>query len=249
MINPPKNWFDQGGQNYAQYRPEYPAQLAELLAGLAPDMDLAVDVGCGTGQFTALLAPRFKQVLGIDPSQSQIDHATPVANVAYLCAPAERLPVDNYSASLITAAQAAHWFRLPAFYDEVRRIAKPGALLALITYGVLTLEPALNERFQQFYTHEIGPYWPPERALVDTGYATLLFPFNELQAPTLHIQHEWTLPQFLGYVSTWSAIRAAQEHLGDAILNNFSMDLAKAWGDPSTTRPVRWPIHLRIGTL
>ncbi|HEX5484436.1 MAG TPA: class I SAM-dependent methyltransferase [Limnobacter sp.] len=249
MINPPKNWFDLGGQHYAQFRPEYPAELATWLAGLTPDLDLAVDVGCGTGQFTTLLAQSFKRVLGVDPSQSQIAHATPLANVSYLCAPAEQLPVDNRCASLITAAQAAHWFQLPAFYDEVRRIAKPGAVLALITYGVLTLEAALNARFQQFYTDEIGPHWPPERALVDSGYATLPFPFDEQQAPALHIQHEWTLPQFLGYVSTWSAIRAAREAQGDAILTRFADDLAHAWGDPSTVRPVRWPIHLRLGNL
>lgn len=30
-----KNWFDQGGQAYARFRPEYPAELAAYLASVA----------------------------------------------------------------------------------------------------------------------------------------------------------------------------------------------------------------------
>ncbi len=52
------------------------------------------------------------------------------------------------------------WFDPPDFYAEVRRITKPGAVLALIIYGVLCLDDDLNARFQQFYGREIRPYWP-----------------------------------------------------------------------------------------
>jgi predicted TPR repeat methyltransferase len=47
-----KNWFDDGGQAYARFRPEYPPVLASYLASLVPGHFLAVDVGCGTGQLT-----------------------------------------------------------------------------------------------------------------------------------------------------------------------------------------------------
>jgi SAM-dependent methyltransferase len=248
-LHPARNWFDQGGRAYARFRPEYPRALAAFLASAAPDDSLAVDVGCGNGQLTQLLAPYFKQVVGLDPSADQIANAVPNERIRYECAPAEQLPVPDASASLVTAAQAAHWFDLPAFYREVRRIAVPGAVVALVSYGVLRLEPPLDGRFQAFYRDEIGPYWPPERKLVDTGYATLDFPFEEMAPPSLDIRLEWHLSDFIGYVLTWSATRSAREAGKDALLMAFFDDIAALWGDPNAKRPVSWPINMRIGRV
>jgi SAM-dependent methyltransferase len=251
--SPSRNWFDQGGQAYARFRPEYPPELAAFLASQAPDGRLAVDVGCGNGQLTQLLAPFFDRVVGLDPSADQIANAAPDERIDYRCAPAEQLPLPDASASLVTAAQAAHWFDLPAFYREVRRIGVPGAVLALISYGVLALDPALDPaldaRFQTFYWDEIGPYWPPERKLVDTGYATIDFPFEELARPSLDIRLEWNLSEFLGYLSTWSAVRSAREAGQEALVMQFADDMAQAWGEPDRRRAIAWPINMRIGRL
>lgn len=244
-----RNWFDQGGQAYARFRPEYPTELASYLASLAPDRLLAVDVGCGNGQLTRLLAEHFDAVVGFDPSADQIAHTAPQQNVNYACAPAEGLPLLDRSASLITAAQAAHWFDLPRFYAEVRRVAEPNAILALISYGVLRLDVALGERFEQFYWQEIGPYWPAERKLVDSGYATLDFPFAEFPGPDIAIRLEWNLEEFLGYVSTWSAVRSAREAGREDLLHDFAADMAGHWGDPATRHLVSWPINMRIGRV
>lgn len=244
-----RNWFDQGGQAYARFRPEYPDSLVAFLASHARDRRLAVDVGCGNGQLTQLLASYFNQVLGLDPSADQIANTIAHERIHYQRAPAEQLPVRDASADLITAAQAAHWFDLPEFYREARRIGSPGALLALISYGVLELEPALNERFQKFYWEEIGPYWPPQRKLVDTKYATIEFPFDELTAPDLAIRAEWKLAEFLGYLQTWSAIQNAKEAGKEGLLVDFASDIVRAWGDPEHSRLVRWPINMRIGKI
>jgi len=244
-----KNWFDQGGNDYARFRPEYPSQLASYLASVAPAGGLALDVGCGNGQLTQLLAPHFREVVGLDPSADQIANASPRDGVRYLCAPAERLPLADHCASLITAAQAAHWFDLPAFYSEARRVATPGGVLALISYGVLDLAPPLNERFQRFYRDEIGPYWPAERKLVDSGYATIDFPFEEFTAPAMQIRVTWRLPEFLGYLQTWSAVRSAREAGREDILLTFARDIEALWDDAQTQRPVAWPINMRIGRI
>jgi len=243
------NWFDQGGRAYARFRPEYPRQLGTYLAELAPEHRAAVDVGCGNGQLTQLLVPYFDRVVGLDPSEDQIANAAPGSRIEFQCAAAEKLPLADGSASLITAAQAAHWFDLPAFYREVRRVGAPGAVVALISYGVLKLEPSLNGRFQRFYREEIGPYWPPERKLVDSGYATIEFPFDEITPPALDIHLEWHVSEFLGYMLTWSAVRRAKEDGNEAVLMAFARELATLWGDPDRKRPVSWPVNMRIGRL
>jgi len=244
-----KNWFDQGGRAYANFRPHYPPEVASYLASLASGTGLAVDVGCGNGQLTRLLADHFATVVGFDPSAEQLAHAYLDERISYRCAPAEQLPLPDRSAKLITAAQAAHWFDLPAFYGEVRRVVVPRGVLALISYGVLTLEPELDERFQRFYRDEIGPFWPPERKLVDSGYATIDFPFAGITPPSMEIRLRWSLSEFLGYISTWSAFRSAREAGRDDIFQNCAEDLAAAWGDPGIRRVIAWPIAMRIGRL
>lgn len=245
----PRNWFDAGASDYARFRPEYPPELAAALACLTPRLRLAVDVGCGNGQLTRLLSAHYEAVVGLDPSADQLSHAGHDERITYLRAPAEQLPLDTHSADLITAAQAAHWFDLPAFYQEVRRVAVPGGVLALISYGVLELEPSLNDRFQTFYWNEIGPYWPPERKLVDEGYAGIDFPFKPLPAPKMHIEREWQLSEFLGYLQTWSAVRHAKMAGQGDVLVRFADALAAAWGDGAQRRPIRWPLNMRIGRL
>lgn len=247
--NASRNWFDQGGQAYARFRPEYPPELARFLASVSPGTSLAIDVGCGSGQLTVQLAARFDKVLGADPSADQIANAIEHPRVGYVRAPAERLPVPDHSAQLITAAQAAHWFDLPRFYEEVRRIAAPNALLALVSYGVPRLEDALDARFSRFYRNEMGPYWPAERKLVDSGYADLPFPFEERAAPAMEIRKAWRPRELLGYISTWSAVRSVREAGREDILQCFADDLAALWGDPAHSREVRWPINMRLGTL
>jgi SAM-dependent methyltransferase len=244
-----RNWFDQRGDAYARYRPDYPDELARFLAGVSPDTGTAVDVGCGNGQLTRQLAGYFDAVVGLDPSVEQIAHAMRHERVRYAVASAEQLGVASHRFSLITAAQAAHWFDLSRFYGEVRRVARPGAVLALISYGVLRLEEGLHDRFVTFYTDEIGAYWPPERRLVDGGYTELAFPFPEMPRPALEIRRQWNAHAFLGYVSTWSATRRAREAGQEAMLSAFSRDLLALWGDPERVRPLVWPINLRLGRV
>lgn len=250
MTDVAANWFDQGGEGYSRYRPDYPEALARYLRSQAPDGRLAVDVGCGTGQLTQLLARFFDRVTGTDPSADQLAHAAAADGVEYLCAPAENLGLEAGSASLITAAQAAHWFDLPAFYAEARRIAKPGAVLALISYGVPVLDDAaLDARFAAFYHEEIGPYWPPERQMVDTGYAGLDFPFEELTPPPLRIERRWNAGEFLGYISTWSAVRRAREAGREDILSRFAAEFLPLWEEEDRERLICWPVAMRIGKI
>lgn len=248
--NSSRNWFDQGGEAYASFRPNYPVELATYLASITPQSKLAVDVGCGTGQLTQLLANKFEQVIGYDPSATQIANAIPQPNVRYICSAAENLALPDQAVDLITAAQAAHWFDLPKFYHQVRSALRKDGVIALISYGVLELEPALNERFQHFYWQEIGPFWSPERKLVDSGYSTIDFPFSEIKPPLMYIQLEWQLADFLGYLSTWSAVRNAHEIGRDQVLQNFAHDIAELWGgDSKTTKKISWKINMRVGAL
>lgn len=246
---PRSNWFT-GGAEYASFRPSYPTQVSGFLAEHTPGTGVAVDVGCGTGQLSVQLADYFDRVLAFDPSESQLASATEHPNIAYGVASAEKLPVEDGSADLVTAAQAAHWFTLPDFYAEARRIGREGALIALVSYGVLRISDAdVQERFGRFYYDEIGPYWDPERRYVDEGYRTMPFPFEELDVPELSIDADLDREAFLGYVGTWSAVRKAERQGRSDLFQNFASDLVDIWGDNGRPRQVSWPVAVRAGRL
>jgi hypothetical protein len=152
-------------------------------------------------------------------------------------------------ADLAVAAQAAHWFDLPGYYAEVRRVARPGAVVALISYGNVRADATVGPLIDQFYSEALGPLWPPERRVVEDGYRSLPFPFQELATPPFEIRVDWTLADMMGYVDTWSAVRAMERVEGRGPIVAFGSKLARAWGDPQTARPVRWPLSLRVGRV
>ncbi|KAJ6655778.1 hypothetical protein lerEdw1_004831 [Lerista edwardsae] len=98
---------------------------------------LAVDVGCGSGQSTHILASRFEKVIGTDISKAQIEAAKQAAhppNISYLVCPAEDLPFEDASVDLVTAFAAAHWFDMSRFMKEVDRVLKPSGCVVFSSY-------------------------------------------------------------------------------------------------------------------
>lgn len=251
MTDERQTHFQTGGAGYAQFRPAYPPALAAALADLPASPGRALDVGCGSGQLTVLLAEHFDEVLATDVSADQLANAPPHARVTYLEGPAEELVADDRSIDLVVAAQAAHWFDLDKFYAEARRVARAGAVIALVTYGKSHIlgDEAVETRYQRFYQEEIGPYWPSERRHVERGYADLAFPFERVTIPAQEIAVDWDLAAVIGYAGTWSATKKAAKAGAAHLLPAFEADMARLWGDPATPRRVVWPITVRAGRL
>lgn len=244
-----KDHFSTRSGDYAAYRPTYPAALVDYLASCCAQTEMALDVGCGTGQLSVLLADRFDHVIATDASPQQIERAEAHERVAYRVAPAEASGLPDHAVDLITAAQAAHWFDLDAFYAEARRVGKPGAVLALVTYGVIQADPEINGAIQHFYKDVVGPYWPPERRHVEEGYRSFAFPFEEWSAPPLAIEVQWQASDLLGYVETWSAVRGLETAKGRAPLDEFRRRLLVLWDEPQRRRMIRFPLSLRVGRI
>ncbi|NXQ14881.1 CRG1 methyltransferase, partial [Peucedramus taeniatus] len=113
--------------------------LSYLREKKAIPAELAVDVGCGSGQGTHFLGEHFKKVVGTDISEAQIQEAkdTPCSpNISYLVCPAEELPFQDASVDVLTSFTAAHWFDIERFMQEAERVVKPGGCVAISTYTV-----------------------------------------------------------------------------------------------------------------
>lgn len=234
--------------HYARFRPTYPAALFAWLADAAPGRELAWDCAAGSGQASLDLARRFTRVIATDASRTQIDAAPPHPNVEYRVAPAEASGLPEAAADLIAVAQALHWFDLDRFYAEARRVLKPGGILAAWTYGAQTVdETRVDACVRTFYRETVGSHWPPERQHVESGYRTLPFPFREIPHPEFHMTANWTLPELLGYLRSWSATGRYLAARGTDPVDGLAMELLPLWGEPSARRRVIWPLSLRVG--
>lgn len=244
-----KDHFSGHAADYASARPVYPPALAAALAALSPGRALALDCGCGSGQLSTLLAAHFDRVVATDASAAQIRNAVPHPRVEYRAAPAEASGLPDHCADLIVAAQAAHWFDLPAFFREIDRVGKPGALAALVGYGRMRIDGAIDVAMTRFHDETVGPHWPPERALVEGGYAAIDFPYRPVDGPQLDMTASWSLAQVMAYLSTWSAVKAFEKATGTSPLPAIERELAALWGDPAQRRAVRWPLFMRLGIV
>jgi SAM-dependent methyltransferase len=239
--------FSRDSRAYAAFRPRYPAALFAALAEVAERRDAAWDVGTGSGQAAVALAAYFGHVFATDASAAQIAAAQPDDRVEYRVAPAEASGLDTGSVDLVTVAQALHWFDIPAFFAEARRVLRPRGVLAVWTYGLMRIDPAIDGIIDDFEMNTVGPFWPANRALVDSGYRTVDFPFDELPFSHFDIEQPMTLDMLAGYVGTWSSVGRYVAARGDDPVAPFIARLSPWWGDRQLARSVTFPITARVG--
>lgn len=242
-----KDHFSTQSAIYRTARPRYAPELFAWLAAQAPACDLAWDAGCGTGQASVGLAAQFARVVATDPSAAQITEAEAAPNIDYRVERAEQSTLAAASADLVTVAQALHWFDLDAFHAEARRVLRPGGVIAEWTYADCHVSADVDAVKQVLYVDLLDSYWPPERRLVESGYAELAFPFERIAAPAFELVAHWDLAAFLAYLRSWSATQRYLKANGSDPVDELAARFAAAWGDAEQVRRVHWDLALRVG--
>jgi SAM-dependent methyltransferase len=239
--------FSKHSEQYAQYRPNYPDEIYTYLASLAPGRSLAWDCGTGNGQAALGLARYFDKVHATDASPEQIARAYPHDKVAYRVEPAEQVSLAAASLDLVTVAVAIHWFNFEEFYREVKRVLKPGGILAAWTYSFPDISPEIDLFVNEYYYEVLAGYWPERVRYLEQRYETLPFPFEEIVSPPFVMKADWNLDQFAGFLDSWSAAQRYKAQKGQHPLGLIWDRLAAAWGNEKEPRRIRWPLHFRIG--
>lgn len=167
---------------YVTGRVPYPPEIADALRQ-ALDLDGTgnyLDVGCGPGSVTTIIAPLFDHAVGIDADPDMIrvaervGHEAGVANVSWRCMRAEELPADLGTQRLVTFAQSFHWFDRAVVAAAVRgMLADGGALVHVQATNHQGIEGSTTPREQiaELVTHYLGSTRRAGRGSLPSGTA------------------------------------------------------------------------------
>jgi len=157
--------------------------------------DTALEIGCGLGRITRVLAARAQRVLALDISEEMLararEHNPELNNVEWILGDGVSLAVPDGSVDAVLAGQSAHWFDLDLAMPEIARVLAPGGVFAGLWNAdddrvdwVSGLHRAMGRRtmaaFTSFADDEdgitawlrgpgAGLFWPPEDAGFEHG--------------------------------------------------------------------------------
>lgn len=241
-----KDRFSTHASQYAAFRPVYPPELYNFIFNHVKNFETAWDAGTGNGQAAKALAKRFKKVYATDISEKQLENASRAENIMYSLG-GELIDLPDRSVDLITVAQAIHWFSREKFFAEAKRVGKPSSVAAVWGYGLLNISPEIDLLLHDFYVNIIGPYWDPERKLIDDRYRTIYFPFEEITSPPFMFSFQWTLEELQGYLTTWSSVQKYMNVHGMNPVEPLIGKIQPMW--EKERQVINFPLFLRCGRI
>ncbi|MBB4687795.1 class I SAM-dependent methyltransferase [Amycolatopsis jiangsuensis] len=125
-----------GGQAaaYAEHRPDYPdAALEWAMAGAGHPVRAVLDLAAGTGKLTAGLVTTGRSVTAMEPDPDMLAELTRLLpDVPARSGTAEDIPLPDASVDAVFIGQALHWFDQVAAFAEIRRVLRPGGVVAAL---------------------------------------------------------------------------------------------------------------------
>lgn len=241
--NLPTDLFSGHAKEYSIFRPSYPQSLYTWLIDQAEEKNLAWDCACGNGQVAADLAKSFAKVVATDISREQLANRVSTAdNIEYLCAPAEDSPLAPNSVDLIVVAQAFHWIEQQAFFREVESVLKPGGVLAVWSYAFCLENPVTN-CVNNFAKSTLKECWNEQSLMVWNNYLGVKFPYSRVASPQFRLEKYFTKEQYLGYLSTWSAVAKFKEiHQHDPLIE-LAKKIDLLWPESDTKKLFVWDLN------
>lgn len=151
------SYFGQVGGDWSCIRTElFGNSFADdALLGLLTCDWIVADMGCGTGEISARIAPHVEKILAVDQSNAMLKAAktrlSKFNNIEFVSATLSDLPLDDSSINAAVISLVLHHIdNPPEIIQEAARCLKPNGLILIIDM----LEHNRNE-----YKHTMGHHW------------------------------------------------------------------------------------------
>ena len=250
--------FGRHSEDYAAYRPGFPASFYRRLGAILPlHESRCLDLATGPGTIALELGARGSTVLATDISPDQIATAKRVAEerdlgerVKFAVASAEETGLKEASFDFATAGQCWHWFDREAVMAEMRRVLRPEGALVIAYYSYLAKHSAVA-RDTEALILSLNPSWTmagsdgmyPERMdeLLHAGY-------EQVEQSCYHHDEEFTHDRWRGRMRTCNGVGSGG--LSPSEVERFDQELTRLlksrYPDPLVVEHRVWCVVARM---
>lgn len=203
-----------------------------------------LDLGCGTGRFTAPLASAFGvEVVGVDPSRKMLERARAKMHpgVRYELGRAEAIPLADRSVDVVFMSMCFHHF------DDRDRAARE-CRRVLRDEGTLLVRNGTRERIDAYVAH---PFFPSSRAMMEEILPDLPTLRGVFEAAGLRLAAAQVVTQEIA--PTWSALADKLAAGGDSVIARLDrrelergLEAIRRHVDTGDPRPIVEPIDLLV---
>ncbi|KAH8815987.1 S-adenosyl-L-methionine-dependent methyltransferase [Xylogone sp. PMI_703] len=182
---------------YADARRGYPPALYEHIlaehAATGGAFGLVLDVGCGPGIATNVIASAFDHAVGLDPGEAMIDVARERGGetktgekIRYGVCEAEHIAsvpgIPQRGVDMITCATSAHWFDMKKFWAQAAQVLRPGGTVAIWIRGFGYTRPDMPfaaelKEIQEEFRKTVEPYMQKGNKIAHDLYDDLELPW------------------------------------------------------------------------
>ncbi|WP_409462202.1 class I SAM-dependent methyltransferase [Amycolatopsis sp. GA6-003] len=195
-----------GGQAsaYARHRPDYPRAALEWgMSGANRPVREVLDLAAGTGKLTEGLAGLGRSVTAVEPDPGMLAELTRrLPGVRALPGRAEDIPLPDESADAVFVGQALHWFDLAPAFAQIRRVLRPGGVVAALWNHDDESVPWVLEFSRLIRTGVSRGFADPDRRLRADGFG----PFEHARFAHAHRR---SIESLLATVATHSHLLVA----------------------------------------
>jgi SAM-dependent methyltransferase len=145
-----EDYNEKVAEHYAAFRPPLHRLILENLLTDGERFESGLDIGCGTGYSSIVLADHCDQVVGLDPSKSMIDRAEEHPSITYVHGNEVKLKdFDSNSFDVVTFAGSLYYAKNQLLYQELLRTLTPNSAIFVYDFEVLLHEPLAQLELKQ----------------------------------------------------------------------------------------------------
>lgn len=223
--------FDEVAELYDRARPRYPTELVDDLVTLSaiPAGGQIFEIGCGTGQLSALLAARDFRMTCLEPGPSMARVArlrlASESRVEVVSQTFEAWPVEAGAFDLVVSAQAFHWVDPAIRFAKAAEALRSGGSLAVVGNAVERQESLVRTELDAAYAAHAPNLLAGGAAsgwYAEEGLIRGLFDESRLFGPVTVRHHPWShgysSDDYLDLMRTHSDHRLLPERQRESLL-------------------------------
>jgi SAM-dependent methyltransferase len=204
---------------YERARPEWPEEAARWF--VPEDVQLAVELGAGTGKLTRTLAAVAPRVLAVEPDPRMLA-VLRERGLDGVEGSAEAIPLGDGEADAVVAGSCLHWFDLEPALAEIHRVLRPGGRFAFGWNHRDDRRPAVAEMSEAIYAPQERSHRPHWRSRDWPGEITAAGLFADVEYGLFELVHELPRDALHDHLMSYSGVAQLPREMRDEVYGRVS---------------------------